>query len=47
VSLLDESAERFEPAARALQRAEDRAIRREFASARTLIDEALEKLSTS
>lgn len=44
VSLLEESAERYETAGRLLLRAEDRAIRREFDAARTLLDEALAKL---
>jgi hypothetical protein len=43
-SLLEESGERFEPAARLLKRAEDRSIRREFDAARSLLDEALAKL---
>ena len=44
VSLLDEAAEKYEPAAKLLQRAEDRAIRREFEGARSLLAEALASL---
>jgi hypothetical protein len=43
--LIERDAERWKELARTLERAEDAAVRREFATARRLLDEAIRKLS--
>jgi hypothetical protein len=43
--LIERDADRWEQLARTLERAEDAAVRREFATARQLVDEAIKKLS--
>jgi hypothetical protein len=43
--LVERDADRWEQLARTLERAEDAAVRRDFATARQLVDEAMKKLS--